>query len=312
MFDVTVHHALKARLTRSLFVALLVVGLALAALPAFADTQVIVPYAADGYTYLEIGYYDLPPAGFELPDFDDSMWATGTAGFGIGNGWDICLSPVLPSGSPWNVNSQLLVRKTFSLPARATNVQVGLAIDNDVRVWVNGHDVSGGLQRHTWCATRDSFIFTVDDAYINRGGENILAVQAFDYGILAYLDMQVTSDLLPTYSFSGFLPPIDPDAVNVVKAGAAVPVNFSLSGDQGLDIFAEGSPSSIQVACESGDTMNSVEETVTSGGSSLTYDPLTDQYTYVWKTDRAWAGTCRQLSVALDDDTVHTAAFQFK
>jgi hypothetical protein len=98
----------------------------------------------------------------------------------------------------------------------------------------------------------------------------------------------------------------------VVKAGSAVPVKFSLNGDQGLNIFVAGSPASAQMACDSGDPLNSLAETVTAGGSSLTYDPLADQYTYVWKTDKAWAGTCRQLSVTLNDDTVHTADFQFK
>jgi hypothetical protein len=301
-----------ARLSRLIFVALLVAGLALTALPAFAAAQTIVPYADEGYKYLQIGYSATPPAGFQQADFDDSAWATGAAGFGVANGWDMCLSPVLPSGSPWSVNSQLLVRKTFHLPARATNVKVGVAIDNDLQVWVNGHDVSGGKKTHTWCATRDSFIFSVDDAYLNHGGDNILVVDAFDYGILAYLDIQVTADVPPPYNWSGFLQPIDPDAVNVVKAGAAVPVKFSLGGDQGLNIFTAGSPASVQVGCDSGEAVNTVEETMTAGGSSLIYDPVADQYTYVWKTDKVWAGTCRQLSVILNDDTVHTADFRFK
>jgi len=32
---------------------------------------------------------------------------------------------------------------------------------------------------------------------------------------------------------------------------------------------------------------------------------------YVWKTDSAWAGTCRQLLVTLNDGTQHIAYFQF-
>ena len=27
-------------------------------------------------------------------------------------------------------------------------------------------------------------------------------------------------------------------------------------------------------------------------------DAATDQYNYVWKTDKAWAGTCRQLDLS--------------
>jgi hypothetical protein len=288
-----------------------VAGLALAAVPAFADTQTIVSYAAADYKFMEISYSATPPAGFELAGFDDSAWSTGAGGFGLAN-FGGCTAHVLPTGTPWSLNSQMLVRKTFDLPARTTNVKVGVAIDNDVRVWVNGHDVSGGLKQREGCPAHDDFVFTVSEDYIIPGGENVLAVQAFDRGILAYLDIQVTADVLLPYNFSGFLQPIDPDAVNVVKGGAAVPVKFSLNGDQGLDILAAGSPSSIQVGCTTGEEMNSLEETVTAGASSLTYDPLADQYTYVWKTDKAWAGTCRQLSITLNDDTVHTADFQFK
>lgn len=36
------------------------------------------------------------------------------------------------------------------------------------------------------------------------------------------------------------------------------------------------------------------------------------QYKYVWKTDKSWAGTCRDLRVLLVDGTLHTARFSFK
>jgi hypothetical protein len=68
------------------------------------------------------------------------------------------------------------------------------------------------------------------------------------------------------------------------------------------------------VACPgagSGGSSGAIEETVTAGNSSLQYDPKTQTYTYVWKTDKAWAGTCRQLIVKLIDGTEHSALFQF-
>jgi hypothetical protein len=33
--------------------------------------------------------------------------------------------------------------------------------------------------------------------------------------------------------------------------------------------------------------------------ASLSYDAATELYTYVWKTDKAWAKTCRQRLVKL-------------
>lgn len=115
------------------------------------------------------------------------------------------------------------------------------------------------------------------------------------------------------YNFAGFFQPVDNlPTLNVVQAGRAIPVKFSLSGDKGLGIFAAGSPSSGPIACNSNDPAAILEETVTAGGSSLSYNPVTDQYIYVWKTDASWAGTCRQLVVQLNDGSIHRANFKFK
>ena len=115
------------------------------------------------------------------------------------------------------------------------------------------------------------------------------------------------------YNFAGFFQPVDNlPTLNKVQAGRAIPVKFSLSGDKGLGIFAAGSPSSGPIACNSGDPATDLEETVTAGGSSLSYNSLIDQYIYIWKTEASWAGTCRQLVVELNDGTIHRANFQFK
>jgi DNA-binding beta-propeller fold protein YncE len=115
------------------------------------------------------------------------------------------------------------------------------------------------------------------------------------------------------YNFAGFFPPVaNLPALNMVQAGRAIPVKFSLSGNKGLGIFAVGSPSSGPIACNSSDPAILLEETVTAGGSSLSYDPITDQYIYVWKTEQGWAGTCRQLVVQLNDGSIHRANFKFK
>ena len=114
------------------------------------------------------------------------------------------------------------------------------------------------------------------------------------------------------YNFAGFFQPVDNLPVfNVVQAGRAIPVKFSLSY-KGLGIFAAGSPSSGPITCNSSDPASDLTETVTAGGSSLSYDPTTDQYNYVWKTDPSWAGTCRQLVVQLNDGSTHRANFRFK
>jgi alpha-tubulin suppressor-like RCC1 family protein len=115
------------------------------------------------------------------------------------------------------------------------------------------------------------------------------------------------------YSFTGFLQPVDDlPTLNVVKAGSAVALTFGLGGNQGLAVFATGFPTSQQVSCTAGAPEDTVEQTVTAGGSSLSYDAATQQYAYIWKTDKGWSGTCRTLTVKLIDGTTHQASFKFK
>lgn len=114
--------------------------------------------------------------------------------------------------------------------------------------------------------------------------------------------------------FSGFLAPVsNPPTVNTVKAGQAIPVKFSLGGDWGLSIIASGYSASRQAACPLSSGTSTITETLTAGNSSLTNDSTTQTSTYVWKTDKAWANTCRELVVVLGDlnDTAKTATFAF-
>ncbi|MCK8610044.1 PxKF domain-containing protein [Agromyces sp. C10] len=115
------------------------------------------------------------------------------------------------------------------------------------------------------------------------------------------------------YDFTGFLRPVDMGTTfNSVKAGSAVPMKFSLDGDQGLGIIAAGFPKINRYTCGPIPNVDPIEETVNAGGSSLSYDPVTDQYNYVWKTDKGWAGSCGTFTLKLDDGTTHTVNFQFK
>lgn len=114
------------------------------------------------------------------------------------------------------------------------------------------------------------------------------------------------------HSFSGFFAPVDNQpTLNVVKAGSGVPIKFSLNGYQGLNIFANGYPASTTVTCGSA-VEGAIEQTVTAGASSLSYDAAADQYVYTWKTDKAWVDTCRILIIKLDNGTYHRANFKFK
>ena len=119
-----------------------------------------------------------------------------------------------------------------------------------------------------------------------------------------------------SYHWSGFFQPVDnTDAngnyiLNIAKAGATIPVKFSLNGNQGLSILASGSPSTVPLNCATDQDTDAIE-TYTNSTSGLSYDPAADQYNYNWKTQSSWAGTCRTLLVKLADGTIHRADFKF-
>jgi predicted extracellular nuclease len=115
------------------------------------------------------------------------------------------------------------------------------------------------------------------------------------------------------FNWAGFFQPIDNlPVVNSVKAGQAIPVKFSLGGYKGLNIFVTGYPLSQRISCNTSAPLADIEETLTAGNSSLSYSAGDDRYNYVWKTEKSWAGQCRQLVVKLVDGTYHYANFKFK
>lgn len=135
-------------------------------------------------------------------------------------------------------------------------------------------------------------------------------VYVFDHALAPEEIADLATVVLP---FTGFFPPIsNPPVLNAVQGGQAIPVKFRLGGNQGLDVFAPGYPKSKAVPCEPDDLVNDVQPTEAAGGSGLTYNPATDTYTYVWKTEKTWRKSCRTLLLQLTDGVIHTADFRFK
>lgn len=112
------------------------------------------------------------------------------------------------------------------------------------------------------------------------------------------------------FRFTGFFSPVaNFPAFNNLNSGQAIPIKFSLSGNQGLDIFAAGYPKWEVIPCGSSVEVNGT--TTANSNSGLTYDAGSDQYSFVWKTDKSWTNSCRQLVVKLVDGMVYRANFNF-
>jgi hypothetical protein len=132
-------------------------------------------------------------------------------------------------------------------------------------------------------------------------------------GLSNYTITPKNGTLTVIYNWSGFFQPVDNNGVfNVVNAGRAIPVKFSLAGNQGLIIFAIGYPRYVQTAEGASASEDVIEETLAVPTTCLSFNVGTNQYNYVWKTEKAMAGKCYRLEVKLNDGTpAHIAYFKF-
>ena len=108
----------------------------------------------------------------------------------------------------------------------------------------------------------------------------------------------------------GFLAPVDnPPAVNRVTAGQVVLLRFRLGAFQGEDPAA--APPTVQRNdCASGAPIGAAAPATFALGLDPAFVPVLG-YTYGWRTDRGWRGTCGTFTVTLADGTTHEARFRF-
>jgi hypothetical protein len=132
-----------------------------------------------------------------------------------------------------------------------------------------------------------------------------------DLGPLAY---HATLWNVPESLLLGFHGLAAAPALNEVVVGKTVAVTFSIADNQGLGslaIIAPGYPISQRVACNAPDIPDTANGTTGSSGQ-LSYKPESERYTYAWRTDLTWAGTCRSLNIRLRDGTNRVLYFSFR
>ncbi len=209
-------------------------------LPTDLVSRTLIPYLGQGYRYKVVPTGQ--GAGFEQPGFDDSGFQTGNAAFG--NGY----SGTAPDGSaydiqtPWPTSTDLLLRQSFRLSPYATDLTVSVEIDNDIQVFLNGHDISGGMQVHDGYASRNSFVFTAPDSDLVPG-TNVLAIRARDRGGVDYFDSQVTvkdSTLGSAVGYEHQVTAIDPDGDPLHFQLLESPLGMAIDPTSGLISWAPG------------------------------------------------------------------------
>jgi YVTN family beta-propeller protein len=154
-------------------------------------------------------------------------------------------------------------------------------------------DVPDGAALDT--STPGTFSFTV----VARDGAGNETTVTHSYTVVAKQ---------PDVAFEGFVGPIHDGSV--VRAGSVVPIAFSLGGDHGLDVLAEGSPSSVKVDCRHPGHPAGGRPAQSEDG--LQFDEDTGYYTFAWETRSSWAGTCRAFILTLSDGSVERLVVNFR
>jgi hypothetical protein len=171
----------------------------------------VIPYGSS-YSYLS-GAYDVG-SDFQKTDFTPTGFTTGSAPFGTAGTSTCAIFSDSPLQTSWGINSDLLLRTSFSMPSGWNKpLTISAVIDNDVIMYVNGHpltvdgnntlysypnngnysfDPSTGFVKHENCATKDELTFTVPAGFL-VGGQNLLAIRARDRGGVNYIDLKVTA-----------------------------------------------------------------------------------------------------------------------
>lgn len=257
------------------------------------NTDVVVSFscADDGTVQSGIDADTVPDQTLSAEGADQSATSTGLCTDKAGN----AASPATVSG--------IDIDKTA--PAVAVTVTPNPVVLNaTVNVSANPTDALSGVVGGASCGT-------VSSAAIGTHTVTCTAVDA------AGNVGSGTATYSVVFGWSGFFQPIDNtpaggDVVfNKAKAGQSIPAKFSLGGNQGLNIIEAGYPKVTQVACTT--TAEDLIEVyaAATANNGLVYDAVANQYNYVWKTQAAWANSCRKFDLQLVDGTHHVAYFKF-
>ncbi|MGH9349346.1 MAG: M36 family metallopeptidase [Vicinamibacterales bacterium] len=108
-------------------------------------------------------------------------------------------------------------------------------------------------------------------------------------------------------TFGGFHPPVDgPPSINTVNAGSVVPVKFTLEGATTLPAL-DSQPVDCTTLAPTGEAPAPLESPGATGLSQKG-----DKYHVNWKTDAAWAGSCRRVTLRVPAASNPVAYFRFE
>ena len=148
---------------------------------------------------------------FAQDGYDGSDWSVGTTPFLDLAAVDVnCPLYDRDGGSVWPVSGDVVIRAEFELCEGVTGLEVHIAVDNSVAVWLNGRRLDDpancmpvshspeGFCDTEGCAAYDRLKFIVPDDLLRFSpGEpkNVLAFQVCDHGVGSFFDFDVVADV---------------------------------------------------------------------------------------------------------------------
>jgi hypothetical protein len=258
-----------------------------------------------------------PPAlaGWNNTDVE-VQWNWVDAGVGIDQ--DNCTTTSTSSGEG---NSVTLNATCKDLSGNEGSASKELKIDKTKPeiTWIGGIDEGG---HYPWgyvpaqptCTATDNLSGLNSDGCVVSGyettvGPHTLTAKATD--IAGNEKSETRTYTVDPWTLRGFYQPVDMNNIlNVVKGGATVPLKFEVfAGSTELKDVSTAIKSFVQtkITCDMSSPSDEVEVNST-GGTSLRFDTVADQFIQNWQTPKL-AGTCYRVTMTTKDDSTPLVAF---
>ena len=150
-----------------------------------------VPFQSSGWFYKQISSLDPVPSEWTtIAPTVANGWTPGSAPFGTPG----CGLPT--PATPWTVGTTMLLRRDVFVPLGTTSMKVDVLIDNDLHLFVNGWDISGGLIFNGGCADGHPLSYSIYgpafEGHLVPGQVNQIFIRGVDEGVQSYLDAKIT------------------------------------------------------------------------------------------------------------------------
>ena len=112
------------------------------------------------------------------------------------------------------------------------------------------------------------------------------------------------------FPWLGWEPPLSGDRPNAAQAGRTIPVGFAVGGAGKANVIAGVHVA--PVACAGSSAVKADDPSLTAADWSVPGNHGGGDSMLLWRTSKAFGGSCRQLLVQLTDGSVHRLTFNFR